>query len=217
MKVDSKPARMGMMGQPASSSYLERSCPCLIKKSPRRTRTRNGNATTPISLNQVLVLNERNEALENLRKTTRTIRVLTKCRDEGVPEMVSKNDVTEELEKLSSTISTQVRTTALGVRALIWSLLVGAPATGRISPSGLVLVGVGAVLTLFFDFLQYFAGYVNNHCLYREMEEKKLSEGHYRKSSLSYRLRTGLFWAKQLVLALSVLGLLAVVVLGLCS
>jgi hypothetical protein len=87
--------------------------------------------------------------------------------------MVSKEDVRKELDFLTDQLSPQVRTTAFEALVFAWGLLVGDSAVAR-SIAGqlewhLVAVGAMAVLTMFLDFAQYLAGYINVHSLYRTM------------------------------------------------
>jgi hypothetical protein len=128
--------------------------------------------------------------------------------------MVSKEDVRKELDFLTDQLSTQVRTTAFGALVFAWGLLVGDSAVAR-SIAGqlewhLVAVGAMAVLTMFLDFAQYLAGYINVHSLYRTMESVNPKDGQYNESSYSYRFRLYLFYIKMISLGVTVLWLLSV-------
>lgn len=128
--------------------------------------------------------------------------------------MTSKATILEELKYLTSTLSTQVRTTALGALAFSWGLLIGDSPVARSLAGQLKwhLVGIGAmaILTMFLDFGQYFAGYINASSLYQTLEAAKANEGEYDYSSLSYRLRVYLFYGKIVSLTLTVIWLLSV-------
>jgi hypothetical protein len=128
--------------------------------------------------------------------------------------MATKVEVLSELEKVTDRISTRVQTTAVGVLALTWGLLVGDSSVAKsISEQlrlNLLLVGGAAVIVLFLDFLQYFAGYISTKKVYNEMEKKDAASGKYDYDSLPFRLRTIFFWAKQFALILTVVALLLV-------
>jgi hypothetical protein len=128
--------------------------------------------------------------------------------------LATKVEVLSELEKVTDRISTRVQTTAVGVLALTWGLLVGdssvAKSVSAELRSNLLLVGAAAVFVLFLDFLQYFAGYISTKKVYDEMEKKDVDVGKYDYDSLAFRLRTCLFWAKQFALMITVIVLLIV-------
>lgn len=128
--------------------------------------------------------------------------------------MVRRETVLKELDVLTDQLSTQVRTTAFAALVFAWGLLVGDSAVVR-SIAGqlewhLVAVGAMAVLTMFLDFAQYLAGYVNVLSLYRTMETTKAEEGQYDTRSRSFRLRLALFYLKMISLGVTVLWLLCV-------
>lgn len=135
--------------------------------------------------------------------------------------MLPKDKIIDELGFLTDKISTQVRTVALGVLALAWGLLIGGPATPPVATkslkSQLVAIGASAILTMFLDFLQYVAGYVNTIGLLIWMEKNKLDKGEYDYESMSYRLRRILFRTKCWLLAGTVIWLLAVLAWWLVS
>ena len=92
-------------------------------------------------------------------------------------------------------------------------LLVGESATARGLAERLKwhLVGVGsiAILVLFFDFLQYFVGYLKRRAtLSAEIEKTSKSEGHYNKDAWLYKLRKVFFYAKVVLLFVGVFWLL---------
>jgi hypothetical protein len=126
--------------------------------------------------------------------------------------MVIKKDILTALDDVTDKLSSQVRTTALGVLALSWGLLVGdSPAAKAISADFraiLVVLGGASVAVLFLDFLQYFAGYFSTKRVLDEVEDKGEDQGEYDSSSLAYQLRRFFFWAKQFALMLTVVTLL---------
>ena len=96
-----------------------------------------------------------------------------------------------------------------------WGLLIGesnvAKSVASASKKHLLVVGGLAILTMFLDFLQYVAGYINNHKLLKHMESSGLENAQYDYDSYSYRLRSWLFVGKQVALVVTVVWLLAVV------
>ena len=79
--------------------------------------------------------------------------------------MASKSDITEDLNFLTDRLSTQVRTTALGVLVFSWGLLMGESTVARSLAAqlkrDLVAVAALAVLAMLCDILQYLFGYWN--------------------------------------------------------
>jgi hypothetical protein len=128
--------------------------------------------------------------------------------------MVEKAKVVEQLGFLTDKISTQVRTVALGVLALAWGLLIGESSVARTVASQLkrplLGIGVGAIVVMVLDFLQYVAGYVNTLHLLHDMERKRLTEAQWNRTSLSYRCRGYFSYAKQVALVAIVVWLLVV-------
>lgn len=77
--------------------------------------------------------------------------------------MATKQEILEEIKFLSDRISVQVRTISLGLLAITWGLLIAesnvAIEIARQMGKSLMIIGGLAILTMFFDFLQYFFGY----------------------------------------------------------
>ena len=124
--------------------------------------------------------------------------------------MVTRDKVVEELNFVTDKLSTQVRTTALGIVVFVWGLLLGQPSAtediAREWKRHLVGIGGAAVLVMFVDFLQYVAAYVNVKSLY----DRRGSTGEYDDSSISYKVRLYLFYAKILLLIVVVVWLVCV-------
>jgi len=116
-----------------------------------------------------------------------------------VPEI---KDVVSELQFISDRLSTQVRTVALGLLAISWTILVGDSAFLRSLAEGLgkSLLGVAilCVLALFLDFLQYVAGYAYVKRALAAAEKNESKEVDYDPDSFLIKLRSFLFWVKQL-------------------
>jgi hypothetical protein len=124
--------------------------------------------------------------------------------------LIEKSKIQDELNFVSDKLSSQVRTTALGALALSWGLLVGESKTAQAVADdlkwNLLAVGGLAVLTLFFDFLQYFEGYLNARSAFKNVakDDKGTEVGQYDDKAWSYRLRKFFFFAKMIVLAIDV-------------
>jgi hypothetical protein len=126
--------------------------------------------------------------------------------------MPSKQDVISQLNAVTDKLSDRARTTALGVLALTWGLFIGDSAAARAITVhlkvGLLLLGAGAMLVLFLDFLQYFFGYFSTRRVLEQIESENTNEGSYDYDSWFWRLRLFFFWAKQAVLIFTVVLLL---------
>jgi len=124
--------------------------------------------------------------------------------------LIEKSKIQDELNFVSDKLSSQVRTTALGALALSWGLLVGESPTAKAVANdlkwNLLAVGSLAVLALFVDFLQYLAGYLNARKAFKSVvvDASGKEVGQYDDEAWSYRLRRFFFFAKMVVLAISV-------------
>ena len=118
--------------------------------------------------------------------------------------MPKLEQVVEELNFISDRLSTQARTVAIGLLAVVWTILVGESAFLRKLSEGLgkslLLVSVLSIVVLLVDFLQYVFGYIGVHKTLKAAEAKGLKESEFDLKSLPLRLRTILFWTKQIVL-----------------
>jgi|SRR5579872_7517910 len=127
--------------------------------------------------------------------------------------MATKTEIIAELNFVTETLSTQVRTTALGALALSWGLLIGESKTAQALSAQLkwhlVWVGALAVLALFCDFLQYVAGYKNTRTVYKKMQSAGKNEGSYDETSFWFRVRVIFFYTKMIVLSVAVVWLLS--------
>jgi hypothetical protein len=120
-----------------------------------------------------------------------------------------------DLDWLSDRISTQVRWFAAGVVGLVWGLLVTPPAALRLSSSVLLVVALLAISVLFFDFLQYAAGYLAVRRLHREiLETPGQAVAGFNTRDLCYCARHFFFWTKQAIAILTFIGLIAALVPG---
>lgn len=121
--------------------------------------------------------------------------------------MAEKQQVLEQLEKLTDRISSQVRTVAFGILIATWGLLIGKfkdiEVTDNIKKN-LMIIGAIAIGTMFLDFLQYFCGYKNAKALFDEMERGNKTKGQYNKKIWSYKWRDRLFRIKQISLTVAV-------------
>jgi hypothetical protein len=130
--------------------------------------------------------------------------------------MGTKKDIIEEINFVSDRISTQVRMVAISLIIITWGLLVGTSQTvlqfGAGFKKQLLLVGIGALFSMVFDFLQYLFGYLNNKALLDKMEQENLMDAKYDKTDFRYKLRCFFFSAKQIVLGASILFFLYIVI-----
>lgn len=128
--------------------------------------------------------------------------------------MVCKQDIIKEMDFLSDRISTQVRTVALGLLGITWGVLIGksdvALGIARSIGKNLMVIGGIAILAMFLDFLQYFFGYWYTYSLFNDMEKTNKEEVKYKYSDVRYRLRTCLYWVKQITLMIGVLWFIVV-------
>ncbi len=110
-------------------------------------------------------------------------------------------DLVTELQYLSDRLSTQVRTIALAVLALVWLFLAGgkdAPTLTRYPPRWcLLVVAALALMAMMCDHLQYVSGYVSSKRTLDEAERKEKAKTDFDYTSWPYRLRVWMFWAKQ--------------------
>lgn len=102
-----------------------------------------------------------------------------------------------------------MRAIALGLLAATWAILIGESTIFKqLSQSiGLWLFRVGtlSILALFFDFLQYAAGYLYSDRLRKTLEDKNLAEVPYDYKHPLWRLRSIMFWAKQVTVVAAVI------------
>ncbi len=125
-------------------------------------------------------------------------------------------EIYEDLNFLSDRISNQTRTIALSVLAIAWLFLIGGK-DAPVLPSSpnrtlLLLAGAGSLLSLVVDYFQYVFGYFDADNVRKRAEKSKTKTGDYNYDACLYRLRTMLFWVKQIfaIAALVMLGIAVV-------
>jgi hypothetical protein len=125
-------------------------------------------------------------------------------------------DIVEELRFISDRLSTQVRMLALGLLAVSWTILVGESAFLRKLSvdlgNSLLLISALSVFVLLLDFLQYVIGYVNAKKELDAAEAKGSTDVTFDPGRFTYRLRTLLFWTKQIVLVATLVMFLSVLI-----
>ena len=122
--------------------------------------------------------------------------------------------VCERLVQVSDRISTQVRTLAIGVLAILWALWTTDSAAARnisgyLRYQGFWLAAV-AVLALLSDFGQYVSGYVNSLLVKKRMEDQKVDKALLDYSAPLYVCQNILFFVKQALVAICTIWLLIV-------
>jgi hypothetical protein len=122
----------------------------------------------------------------------------------------------EELRFLSDRLSDSVRTVAWSVLGLVWLFLTGGESSPvlPVAPNkGMLLTsGALALAALVLDYLQYLFGYLTAEQVLKEAEGSAETNAQYDPGGELYRIRTFVFWLKQVVMGLA-LGALCVAVL----
>jgi hypothetical protein len=112
-------------------------------------------------------------------------------------------DIYAELDFLSDRLSTQIRTLALGVLAIVWLFLAGlkdSPAL-RLASSTRPLVGIGllCIIGILFDYLQYLFGYWATLDAKKSAEASTTKTASYDYDDWRWRARMWCFRLKQVV------------------
>jgi hypothetical protein len=112
-----------------------------------------------------------------------------------MPNTATKEQVSKDLDDTSTMISNLVRTSALGVLAVSWGLLVTSQSRIQVAAWAILIAIAFAFIALLLDWAQYLVGYVNGLRTWDAME----SDGTLRGWSPDwfYALRKYLFAAKQ--------------------
>ena len=120
-------------------------------------------------------------------------------------------EVVGELHVLSDRISTQARSIALGIVALVWALLTNGDDSklGILVTERRVLIWLAflSILALVFDYLQYVSGYWDTCRVLSKAEDRGEEEAVFNKRSLFRRLRNFFFYVKQVVVMLAACGM----------
>jgi len=128
----------------------------------------------------------------------------------------SYKEVVEELQWISDRISTQVRSISLGLIIISWGLIIGQPQiAGTLTTNlkkNLLIIGVLALVTMFFDFLQYFFGYLTTDRLLNKMDLEKLDNDYCDYTTATYKLRAFFFWSKQILILVACVWFLVVII-----
>lgn len=113
------------------------------------------------------------------------------------------SEIIEELRFISDRISTQIRTLALGLLAIAWSILVGDSTFLRHLSEELgkrlLLIAALSVFVLLLDFLQYVTAYIYVNNVRKKAEAAGLEEITYPTGSWLRGFRSFFFWSKQFV------------------
>ena len=122
--------------------------------------------------------------------------------------MPKLKDLQKDLDYLSSQISTQIRTYAIGILVFIWGLIISIKTQGidnvGIEPY-LYLSGLFVIILLFLDYLQYLFGFKYTKILFDQLEsDKDKDEIKFEAEHILYRARMQCFRLKQYSLYMSV-------------
>lgn len=111
--------------------------------------------------------------------------------------MASINEIVEELNFLSETLSERTRVLSVGIIAIWWTTLIGGRGPPGLGENALLGPAICAAVSALLDVLQYAAGYLQSYLALYRLEKLGLSEVQYDRHSLLFRLREFLFLAKQ--------------------
>jgi hypothetical protein len=110
------------------------------------------------------------------------------------------DELADELNTLSSLISTQVRTLNLGVLGVTWLLLLKSKDLKHIAnavpPRGLLAVAVGCLLALVLDFTQYLLAHRLVSSTYDKAEADPTKTADYDPGDIFYRAQKCAYYAK---------------------
>jgi len=120
------------------------------------------------------------------------------------------------LDFASDRISTQVRTLALGVLAVVWLFLSGSKDVAALNLSAgnrqLLSVAGLCVFTLLIDAVQYVASYLSSNAVRKAAEKANETKAEYDENSAMRRVQQACFWAKQITAVLATGWLLVIIV-----
>jgi hypothetical protein len=120
------------------------------------------------------------------------------------------------LDFASDRISTQVRTLAVGVLAVVWLFLSGSKDVAALNLSAgkrqLLTVAGLCVLTLLIDAVHYVASYLSSNAVRKAAEKANKTEAEYDVNSAMRRVQETCFWAKQITSVLATAWLLVIIV-----
>jgi hypothetical protein len=125
-------------------------------------------------------------------------------------------EIYAELDFLSDRLSTQIRTLALGVLAIVWLFLAGlkdAPAL-KLASSTRPLIGIGllCILGILCDYLQYLFGYRATLDAKKRAEDSTTQTASYNYDDWRWKGRMWCFRLKQVVTVGASVWLLALIV-----
>lgn len=120
------------------------------------------------------------------------------------------------LDSASDRISTQVRTLAVGVLAVVWLFLSGSEDVAALNLTAgnrqLLTVAGLCVLTLLIDAVQYVASYLSSNAVRKTAEKANDTDAEYDENSAMRRVQQACFWAKQVTAVLATGWLLLIIV-----
>ena len=126
-----------------------------------------------------------------------------------MPDSATKEKVGKDLELMSVRISTIVRTTAVGLLAIGWALLVNERDRLQVAPLPVLIAIALGFIALLFDWAQYLVAYLNSARTWDQMELDPALKG-WNPDRL-YEWRRYFFAAKQVAAFLGVIALLSAI------
>jgi hypothetical protein len=132
--------------------------------------------------------------------------------------MIKIDAIRDDLKSISEKLSDLTKTISLSALAMSWLLLIG----GKDSPVLpqpadkflLMIVGCVSLLSLVAGYLQYIFAYASSKAVHDIAERDGKTVTEYDPESVLYKMRTWMFWTKQVLAGLAVMLLLAVLMMA---
>ncbi|UFZ05535.1 hypothetical protein LQG66_04240 [Bradyrhizobium ontarionense] len=128
--------------------------------------------------------------------------------------------VSDDLDITTAALTDRSRVISLGIVALCWAFIIGElPKTGGIKVPAVNLLGpiFLALCAILSDWLQFLFGYFSSLGTLRAIEADPNAANEYDVSSLRYRLRFAMFYAKQVFCFAAAIWFLLAILLTLLS
>jgi len=126
--------------------------------------------------------------------------------------MTTSLELRKELKKLSETLSQRTRAISTVVIAIWWATLVGEKVPSGLNGKALLGAALCAAISFVLDLFQYMVGYRETKLAFDDLEHKKLKDYKFDPGKLLYRLRSFLFYSKQVAAIVAVVWLIIVLI-----